>query len=697
MYTTDPVADPLLQPSASSDRPVPDQPASSQKSKVDPDNPCNPGSVGHFYGGCKPCNKYNPERPDDSCKHAETCSFCHSKEHERPKHRGQRGRHALQRRQFLEAQDRMNGELRSIINSVYNVPHDTLERLKRLMKEHLHNNPTAWNDQVQFLVQRMAEIGDEAQNQRPDNARVRRARGDQAPAQVDLDSRCKWYTGTLHLMVRKMYEDQKDEKQKLEDIQKAVNASLEKFKGLEQKLKDNLKSTEGLEDEVKQAVGANGWLAQDLIVLVQKEIHKKEEKQVWDDLRSELGFMLEVTDEQSRAKMRRACKLEELYTIVRETVGEQRARILGPLEDEEDEEWSSCPGLSLADCGSLMPNPLTDMTQTKLHDRVEALCFCGHTNKKEGHIAFLASLLLHRRFELKRLMSTHTMPPKAKKMIQVEQRDCLVSGSGLFLKNDKHRVFSLSFYLQITEDSIFEASEGEDFFSKWSFFVGPDPTKGTVKFLSFEEATAQGLIHASFDRVYMGSDASEVLGPTEGRKTVRIESNEWFRNGLIVLDIDHAPVGCGTWPAFWMFGEDAQHAWPRWGEYDILESVHNRTQSATTLHTRSDCDQTDVQSHVDFSEGWVAGKYGTKAKDCFVKARHAAGKDGCQNGQSIQSYQCRVASEEQAPNEFTNQGCGQNQSGPFPAAVLTQGSDRVLAVLVSMQNMQGLMAPSGGR
>ena len=22
----------------------------------------NPGSVGHHYGGCKPCNKYNPER-----------------------------------------------------------------------------------------------------------------------------------------------------------------------------------------------------------------------------------------------------------------------------------------------------------------------------------------------------------------------------------------------------------------------------------------------------------------------------------------------------------------------------------------------------------------------------------------------------------------------------------------------------------
>lgn len=176
---------------------------------------------------------------------------------------------------------------------------------------------------------------------------------------------------------------------------------------------------------------------------------------------------------------------------------------------------------------------------------------------------------------------------------------------------------------------------GEDFFSKWSFYVGGDPTHGTVKFLSFQDASAQGLIHASFDRVFMGTDASEVLRPGEGRKTVRIESNEWFRNGLFVLDLDHAPWGCGSWPAFWMFGEDAQHAWPRWGEYDIVESVHNRTWAATTLHTRKDCAQTDVSRTRDFSgQGWVPGSYGTnKAKNCFV----------------------------QAPGEFANQGCGQEQ------------------------------------
>eukprot|EP00440_Ansanella_granifera_P037721 gb/GFBE01040922.1/.p1 GENE.gb/GFBE01040922.1/~~gb/GFBE01040922.1/.p1 ORF type:complete len:383 (+),score=37.57 gb/GFBE01040922.1/:1-1149(+) len=43
--------------------------------------------------GCKPCNRYFPIRP---------CLFCDTT-HERPKHRGQRGRHALQRRQYLES------------------------------------------------------------------------------------------------------------------------------------------------------------------------------------------------------------------------------------------------------------------------------------------------------------------------------------------------------------------------------------------------------------------------------------------------------------------------------------------------------------------------------------------------------------------------------------------------------------------
>ncbi|CAE7520164.1 unnamed protein product, partial [Symbiodinium necroappetens] len=238
--------------------------------------------------------------------------------------------------QFLEARGKMNDKLVEIINRVYTEPHDTLDSLKRMMKDHLHNNSSAWNDQVDYLVGRMAEIGDKAQNQRPDSVRVRRARGDQAPAQVDLDSRCKWYTGTLHLMVRKMYEDQKEEPEKVEAIGKAVDKSLKEFKDLVEDLERRLKSTINLEDEVRQAVGHNDWLAEDLNVLVHKEVRHTtagEEKQVWEDLKSELSFMLEVHDEQSRERMKRACKLDDLLRIVKEEVEKQRADLLGDDSD----------------------------------------------------------------------------------------------------------------------------------------------------------------------------------------------------------------------------------------------------------------------------------------------------------------------------------------------------------------------------
>lgn len=82
-----------------------------------------------------------------------------------------------------------------------------------------------------------------------------------------------------------------------------------------------------------------------------------------------------------------------------------------------------------------------------------------------------------------------------------------------------------------------------------------------------------------------------------------------------------------------MFGEDSHHAWPRWGEYDILESVHTLDFATTTLHTRSGCDQQVVNTGLDFDgQGWAVGSLGTNpAKNCWVNA----------------------------PNEYNNQGCGQ--------------------------------------
>jgi len=94
--------------------------------------PSNMGSKNH-PDDCKPCNKFNPARPDDSCKHGNACAFCHGAEHERPKHRGQRGRHALQRRQYLEARDKMPEELREIVDKVYQEPPLAMENVKKIL------------------------------------------------------------------------------------------------------------------------------------------------------------------------------------------------------------------------------------------------------------------------------------------------------------------------------------------------------------------------------------------------------------------------------------------------------------------------------------------------------------------------------------------------------------------------------------
>ena len=52
-----------------------------------------------------------------------------------------------------------------------------------------------------------------------------------------------------------------------------------------------------------------------------------------------------------------------------------------------------------------------------------------------------------------------------------------------------------------------------------------------------------------------------------------------------MADIAHMPVGCGTWPAFWLLGPE----WPKNGEIDIIEGVNNAGSNQMTLHTSAGC------------------------------------------------------------------------------------------------------------
>lgn len=69
-------------------------------------------------------------------------------------------------------------------------------------------------------------------------------------------------------------------------------------------------------------------------------------------------------------------------------------------------------------------------------------------------------------------------------------------------------------------------------------------------------------------------------------QSLRLEGKRRFDRGLIVLDVDHVPNGCGVWPAFWTTDESS---WPRNGEIDILETFNGRRTAKTTLHTSEHC------------------------------------------------------------------------------------------------------------
>ncbi|PSK42536.1 hypothetical protein B9Z65_4450 [Elsinoe australis] len=123
-----------------------------------------------------------------------------------------------------------------------------------------------------------------------------------------------------------------------------------------------------------------------------------------------------------------------------------------------------------------------------------------------------------------------------------------------------------------------------NFFSKFSFWTSEDPTHGFVQYVDQDTATKNGLIKQRNGGIYMGVDYTN--NAPQGRQSVRLTSYAKYNTGtLMLLDLKHMPVGCGTWPAYWTVGPN----WPAGGEIDIIEGVHNQAHNAMTLHTSNGC------------------------------------------------------------------------------------------------------------
>ncbi|TLS30574.1 hypothetical protein PpBr36_02384 [Pyricularia pennisetigena] len=142
-----------------------------------------------------------------------------------------------------------------------------------------------------------------------------------------------------------------------------------------------------------------------------------------------------------------------------------------------------------------------------------------------------------------------------------------------------------------------ETYSGANFFDKFSYYSGDDPTHGFVKYVTREQAQMYNLTSASSTSAILRVDdtSSPYTFPdvSEGRMSVRVESKRQYDRGLFIFDVKHAPFGCGTWPALWMAG---LAAWPRDGEIDIMEAVHRGNDgNLQSLHTTGDCSMDGVR------------------------------------------------------------------------------------------------------
>src|SRR5712672_2616260 len=71
--------------------------------------------------------------------------------------------------------------------------------------------------------------------------------------------------------------------------------------------------------------------------------------------------------------------------------------------------------------------------------------------------------------------------------------------------------------------------------------------------------------------IMRADDVSFVDDSLRGRSSVRIHSQKAYDDSIIVLDVEHMPAGCATWPAFWTLSSTGP--WPNGGEIDIIEGM----------------------------------------------------------------------------------------------------------------------------
>ena len=194
---------------------------------------------------------------------------------------------------------------------------------------------------------------------------------------------------------------------------------------------------------------------------------------------------------------------------------------------------------------------------------------------------------------------------------------------------------------------------GKDFIQHYAFFQGKDPTLGYNYYVNKTAAVALDLYNVSVPynanstgqsdndtdrRIFLNTAPQHIYsnGTSGKRLSVRLEGKTLFNDGLFIIDLQHMPVGCGVWPAFWLTNE--KH-WPHWGEVDLIEGINNQPTLKTALHTSRDCSVADASnflpknSTIHWETANIPPAWGgtgmVNASDCWRWAPHQWNNQGC--------------------------------------------------------------------
>ena len=293
----------------------------------------------------KTWRQYKPGKPE-SCLLGSQCDYCH---YEHRKHRSQRGRHNLQKKEYQEQKGNLPQEFTEHVDKMYKMTFDAFVHIKKLLAT-LKEEPDSLSAMEKAVLCEVNEIGKCAQNKRPDNARLRRTSEPQASHQVDLQGRCKWLSGTLHLMIRKMFDDEKVQSQ--EEKLKTIGDSLDECLNMLERVTEQLTMWSDQDQErISKAFIRTEKLHASLAPKVhafmfQERLRSKKDPDYdfQEELLKELCLdwsRLKAFEETTLQKMKDAASLKDFAHIVQQELQTQLDSTLGPQGKADIDEWGS--------------------------------------------------------------------------------------------------------------------------------------------------------------------------------------------------------------------------------------------------------------------------------------------------------------------------------------------------------------------